>query len=177
METPHAINIRPAVVDDARAVAEVHVQSYRSTYSGIFPNAVLDGLTVDTRESFWRDKLAAFAPPSLTLVACGGDGRVIGFLSGGRERTGELNRDGEIYAIYLLREAQRRGVGTQLVRRFTCELRAQGITSMAVWVLALNPFRKFYEALGGQPIGEQTIERGGESFLEIAYGWSDLTAV
>jgi hypothetical protein len=41
---------------------------------------------------------------------------------------------------------------------------------MAVWVLALNPFRKFYEALGGEPISEQTIERGGQSFLAVAYG-------
>ncbi len=46
---------------------------------------------------------------------------------------------------------------------------------MAVWVLALNPFKKFYEALGGQVIAEQQIERGGQSFTEIAYGWKDLS--
>jgi hypothetical protein len=46
---------------------------------------------------------------------------------------------------------------------------------MAVWVLALNPSRKFYEALGGQSIGEQEIERGGRPLVEIAYGWSDLS--
>ncbi len=174
---PHAINIRPAVVDDARSLAEVHVQSHRSTYAGIFPNALLDGLSVDTRENFWRSNLAAVAPPALTLVACDADGRVVGFLSGGPERTGRLNRDGEIYAIYLLQDVQRRGVGTRLVRLFASELKVHQLASMAVWVLALNPFRKFYEALGGQPIGEQTIDRGGESFLEVAYGWSDLTAL
>jgi hypothetical protein len=47
---------------------------------------------------------------------------------------------------------------------------------MAVWVLALNPFRRFYEALGGEPISEQRIERGGQSFLEAAYGWSDVSS-
>jgi hypothetical protein len=46
---------------------------------------------------------------------------------------------------------------------------------MAVWVLARNPSRKFYESLGGQLIGEQEIERGGESFTEVAYGWRDLS--
>jgi hypothetical protein len=46
---------------------------------------------------------------------------------------------------------------------------------MAVWVLALNPFRKFYETLGGQIIAEQQIERGGKAFTEIAYGWTDLS--
>ena len=46
---------------------------------------------------------------------------------------------------------------------------------MAVWVLALNPFRKFYETLGGQIIAEQQIERGVKVFTEVAYGWSDLS--
>ena len=59
---------------------------------------------------------------------------------------------------------------------FAAALEAQGLASMAVWVLALNPFRRFYEALGGEPISEQTIERGGQSFLEVAYGWSDVSS-
>ena len=46
---------------------------------------------------------------------------------------------------------------------------------MAVWVLGLNPYRRFYEALGGAIIGEKTIERGGQSFIEIAYGWQNLS--
>ena len=46
---------------------------------------------------------------------------------------------------------------------------------MAVWVLAANPFRQFYEALGGKLVAEQQIDRGGQSFTESAYGWQDLT--
>jgi hypothetical protein len=46
---------------------------------------------------------------------------------------------------------------------------------MAVWVLARNPSRRFYEALGGELITEQQIERGGESYVEVAYGWRDLS--
>jgi GNAT superfamily N-acetyltransferase len=150
MPAPVPIDIRPGVAGDARVLAEVHVQSYRRTYAGIFPSTLLDGLSVETRESFWREKLPAATPPSLTLVACDAEGQVVRFLSGGRERTRELEPVGETYAIYLLHEAQRRGVGTRLVRRFAVVLQAQGIASMAVWVLALNPFREFNEALGGQ---------------------------
>ena len=175
MQEPPVIAIRGAVVDDARAIADVHIQSYRSTYVGIFPKAFLDSLSVDTRGSQWLDLLAAAAPPSLTLVASDDNGRIVGFLSGGRERTGQLERDGEICALYLLPEAQRQGVGTQLVQRFARVMQAQGLASMAVWVLARNPSRKFYESLGGQLIGEQEIERGGESFTEVAYGWRDLS--
>jgi hypothetical protein len=45
---------------------------------------------------------------------------------------------------------------------------------MGVWVLALNPSRRFYERLGGKFIGQQQIERGGQTFIEVAYGWQSL---
>jgi hypothetical protein len=45
---------------------------------------------------------------------------------------------------------------------------------MAVWVLALNPAKKFYERLGGKVIGQKQIERGGQTFTEVAYGWQSL---
>jgi hypothetical protein len=53
-----AWNIRPAAVHDARAIAEVHVESWKSTYRGIFPDDLLNGLSVEKRESSWRDLLA-----------------------------------------------------------------------------------------------------------------------
>jgi hypothetical protein len=52
----------------------------------------------------------------------------------------------------------------------------EGIAALlAVGVLGRNPSRGFYEALGGRAITEQQIERGGESYVEIAYGWRDLS--
>ena len=108
------------------------------------------------------------------MVACDVDGSIVGFISGGVERTGRLGYEGEVYAIYLLQLAQRQGLGTLLVQHFVRELRARGVGSMAVWVLAENPFRQFYEALGGKLVTEQQIECGGQSFTESAYGWQDL---
>jgi GNAT superfamily N-acetyltransferase len=171
-----ASNIRRALVQDAHSIAEVHVESSRTTYKDILPDSVLDSLSVEKRELSWKDLLTAPEPRSITLVGSDAGGRVAGFISGGRERTGRLGCDGELYTVYLLPSAQRQGLGTLLVGRFVHELKEQGFTSMAVWVLALNPFRKFYEALGGEVIGDQQIERGGESFTEIAYGWRDLNS-
>jgi len=99
----------------------------------------------------------------------------VGFVSGGKERTGQLGCDGELYAIYLRPEAQRKGLGALLVRQFAHELVARGFASMAVWVLELNPARRFYECLGAKVIGQQQIERGGQTFVEIAYRWESLS--
>jgi GNAT superfamily N-acetyltransferase len=167
-------NVRLARVDDAPAIAEVHVASWRTTYKGIFSDTLLDNLSVDKREQSWRERLALPEPNSVALVACNVGGSIVGFVSGGAERTGRLGYEGELYAIYLLQVAQRQGLGTLLVQHFVRELRVRGFGSMAVWVLAANPFRKFYEALGGKVVAEQQIECGGESFTESAYGWQDL---
>jgi GNAT superfamily N-acetyltransferase len=166
-------NIRTAMIHDAAAIAEVHVESWKSTYAGIFPRTLLGDLSVEQRKCFWQDSLAV--PSVITLVACGTGGGVMGFITGGEERTGQLHCEGEIYAIYLRQEAQRQGLGTLIVRRFVRELRTRGFASMAVWVVALNPSRDFYERLGGKVIGERQFERGGQSFTEIAYGWHNLS--
>jgi GNAT superfamily N-acetyltransferase len=135
---------------------------------------LLDRLSIEDRAHLWSDTLANPPARFVTLVGCDETGQVVGFASGGAERTGRLGCDGELQAIYLLQAAQRQGLGTLLIRRFARVLRSMGFHSMAVWVLARNPSRKFYEALGAGIVTEQQIERGGESYTEIAYGWSDL---
>ena len=45
---------------------------------------------------------------------------------------------------------------------------------MLVWVFSANPYRAFYEALGGQPVAEREIDRYGANLAETAYGWQDL---
>jgi GNAT superfamily N-acetyltransferase len=167
--------IRPAMVEDAPAIAQVHVDSWRTTYKGIFPESLLDGLSVSDRARSWNEILTRPPARLVTLVACDGAGKVVGFVCGGAERTGQLGCDGELHAMYLLEGVQRRGLGALMIRRFARDLRSTGFNSMAVWVLARNPSRRFYEALGGRLITQQEIERGGESYVEVAYGWSNLT--
>jgi GNAT superfamily N-acetyltransferase len=169
-------NIRPATVSDARRIAEVHVAAWKTTYHEIFPASVLESLSVDKREAFWKEMLLK-QDDSITFVACDAADEVVGFASGGAERSGSLGHDGELHAIYLLEGMRGQGLGSLLVRRLARELQSRGFSSLAVWVLGLNPYRRFYEALGGVTIAEKTIERSGKSFVEIAYGWQDLSGL
>lgn len=166
-------NVRSALAHDARSIAEVHVESWKTTYKGIFPDCLLGSLSIDKREDTWKEILAQ--PALVTLVGRDASDKVVEFICGGSERTGQLKCDGELHAIYILQSEQRQGLGTLFVRRFVRDLRSRGYTSMAVWVLALDPFRRFYEALGGHIIAKKQIEQGGKSFAEVAYGWSDLS--
>ncbi len=40
------IQIRPATLEDATAIAAIHVQSWRETYAGIMPEEVIGRLSV-----------------------------------------------------------------------------------------------------------------------------------
>jgi GNAT superfamily N-acetyltransferase len=138
------------------------------------PDAVVNRFSIEKRERFWADTLAKAGPGQVVLVGCNECHEVVGFAAGGAERTGKLGCDGELYALYLLPEVQRQRLGTLLFYRLVFELRLRGFHSMSVWVLAANSSRKFYETLGAELITQQTIERGGEEIIEVAYGWSDL---
>jgi hypothetical protein len=39
--------------------------------------------------------------------------------------------------------------------------------------LADNPSRRFYEALGGQPVRDRLEMTGGIELTDVAYGWLD----
>lgn len=169
------ILVRRAELADAAAIAQVHVASWRSTYHGIVPAPYLAALAYDERAERWRGMLAHPAPRTCCFVAVDAGGEVSGFATGGPRRTGDARYAGELYAIYLLAERQRAGTGRALVRAVAADLLSQGLPSMLVWVLAQNPSRGFYEALGGQPAGQTEIEIGGARLTEVAYGWLDLT--
>lgn len=164
--------IRRAEIDDADAIARVHVASWQTSYRGVLPDATLDGLDVGARAERWRKNLAEAA--SVTFVACAGDGRLLGFASVGPHRAGGAIT-GELYAIYLLAEAKRAGAGRALFAAATAWLRAQGWTSMLVWVLENNPpARAFYEAMGGVLDGRKDTVIDGRPFATVAYVWRAL---
>jgi GNAT superfamily N-acetyltransferase len=166
--------IREARPEDAPAIARVHVDSWRSTYKGLVPDEHLAALSCERREQGWRDALSNPAHPSFVYVAEDEAGSVVGFASGGPEREGNPDYKGELYAIYLFDRSQRRGFGRQLTQAVARRLLNAGISSMLVWVLAGNPGRAFYEALGGQYLFEKKITIGEKELVEVAYGWQDI---
>jgi len=97
-------NIRPALANDARSIAEVHVGSWKTTYTGIFPDTLLESLSIDSRERSWKETLAE--PRLVTLVGCDAGDKVVVFICGAAERAGQLRCDGELHAIYILQIAQ-----------------------------------------------------------------------
>ena len=100
---------------------------------------------------------------------------IFGFISGGAIREPIVGYDAELYAIYLMPARQRRGLGQELVMTLREWLIMQGFSSMVVWVLEENLRAvSFYQRIGGLQIAQKTIEIGGKTLSEIAFGWPVL---
>lgn len=166
--------IRKALPEDVEGLAKVHVESWRSTYRGLVSEEYLSKLKYEDREKLWR---SAFESETRYIWVAEVNGQVVGFVSGGKERTGKYGYDGELYAIYLYEHYQRKGIGKSLVKYFVEELSQAGFSSMLVWVLAENSSTEFYKSFRSIEVDRDQIEIDQMSFEEIAYGWKDINSL
>ena len=152
----------------------MHAESWRTSYAGILPAAVVASESANKSEEGWHRRLARSGGAN-AVFAAEADGQLVGFAScgPGRDPLGPL--EGEVYALYLLQEFQRRGLGRALLAECARHFVRQGVFGFYLWVLTANRARLFYEAVGGEPVAEKDETLGGHAFGEIAYAWRDLT--
>lgn len=165
--------IRTATLSDADGIARAHTASWRSSYRGILPDAVLDRIDVDQRAASWRRVLTD--PGVLCLVAYDTTHReIVGFCDAGRPR-GDSPYAAEVYRIYLEHHAKRHGLGREMFDLVADWLRAQQLRSLVIWVLENNHHaRRFYEAMGGRPGSSVASAVSGFAVVELAYVWDRL---
>ncbi|MFP5115945.1 GNAT family N-acetyltransferase [Bacillaceae bacterium C204] len=165
------VYIRKAVISDAKGIAKVHVDCWKTTYKNLVSDEFLNNLTYESREQLWNNNI----PNGGVYVAENEKGEIVGFSSGGIERSGNYNGfEGELYAIYILAEYQSKGIGKALVKPIIDEIKEMGLNSMLVLVLKDNISRLFYEALGGKKIDTVEVEIAGKQLSELVYGWEDI---
>jgi ribosomal protein S18 acetylase RimI-like enzyme len=165
------ITIREGNIQDAAAIARVHVQSWKTTYPGIVPASFLDTLHEGEQAEKWQQW---FLTAPMTVLVAEDETGIFGFVNGGAIRGQVADYDAELYAIYLLQFAQRRGAGRSLTLAMAAALHRKGFKRMLVWVLEQNPAAGFYQRLGAVPVGRRVIELGGIDLAELAMGWPAL---
>ena len=169
------MKVRRATADDLTGMARVHVDTWKTTYRGIVPNQYLDELTYesDIARGFGR---WLSEPPTrwAHFVAEDAVDGIVGFATGGPARDADPDFRGELGAIYVLKSRQGSGVGRALVREVARHLVQSGMPSMLVWVLEANPYRRFYEKLGGTAVRRRVATVAGTPLPEVGYGWKDI---
>jgi len=167
---PPALRVREARLDDAEPMARV-VVSANSIFRGLLPEASL--VSYEESATNWRRCLQEKPLNEYLYVAEEGTGELVGLAMCGPQAEGDPLYRGEIYILCVLESRQRQGIGRLLVRRAAERLAEDGITSLLIRCMAVNPNRAFYERLGGAAVRERTIEECGATLTELAYGWTD----
>jgi ribosomal protein S18 acetylase RimI-like enzyme len=145
------MNIRPALESDALGVARVHVYTWQTAYRGIVPDAYLESLSLEKRESTWRVAIANGAPE-------------LWVADSGSEITG--------WAIYVMPSSWGKGLGQSLWLVARRRLVQRGFQSATLWVLKDNlRATRFYRAAGfvEDLASEKEIAIGGQKLWEVRY--------
>lgn len=165
------MKVRKASVHDAFDIAKVHIDCWRTTYKGIIPDDFLNKMSEENGEKNWKDIISK----QNVCVAELNRNEIVGFATGGKERTGKYpNYRGELHAIYILQAHQRKGIGKQFLKPVIESLIQHNILSMAVTVLADNESRLFYENLEAKKIDAILIEIARKKLTGLVYGWKDI---
>ncbi|MBW8813791.1 MAG: GNAT family N-acetyltransferase [Caulobacterales bacterium] len=164
----------PAGPADAEALARVHVASWRETYRGLLPDAYLARMSETAHARRFARSLLQPGPDEVTLATADRAG-IVGYAAGGPSRR-RVPGEAEIATLYVLRAAQRHGLGRRLLVETARALAAEGAKSLVISVLRDNiAARGFYEHLGGEAEPPRLEPGPGGGLLhEVAYRWADI---
>lgn len=141
--------IRRAVLRDAAALAELHLDVWDETYTGRLPQEILDARRRDPvaeRTARWEQRIA----DGTTWVA-EHDGALVGFVSAGPGR--DEPKTLELMALYVRARIHGTGVGHALMEA------AIGDQPAYLWVLEGNDRAiTFYQRHGFRLDGQQKLE-------------------
>lgn len=164
------MKITHALPEDARAVAEIHVNTWRAAYASIVSADFLASLSVERRQVWWSQCIAAGTPE---LLVAKDNGVVHGWLNFGTSRDENARKeDAEIWAVYVAPTSWSTGTGLLLWLRAKELMVAQGFKSCSLWVFAQNNRAiKFYQAAGfvADASPPKSFELGGQQLQEVRY--------
>jgi ribosomal protein S18 acetylase RimI-like enzyme len=170
------VHIREALPGDVAGMAKVRVDTWQAAYKGIVPDVYLESLSYRSTAERWQESFWEHRDPGVAVfVAEYESGDIVGIAVCGPEQSQDPVYQGEIYVLYVLPQYQNQGIGRELVAACVQHLIQQlSFETMLIWVIAENPYRRFYESLGGKWVREKTKEIGGKMIAEVGYGWEEI---
>jgi ribosomal protein S18 acetylase RimI-like enzyme len=155
------VTLRAARLEDASAVAGIHVRAWQIAYRGLLPDDYLDALRPEDRASryaFARPEGMSNPDQPKTIVAVK-DGSIVGFATTRPSPDSDVPDAAELAALYVDPPMWRSGIGRQLIAEARESLRRSGFHEATLWVLVSNDrAQRFYRADGWQPDGQRRLQ-------------------
>jgi GNAT superfamily N-acetyltransferase len=164
------VQLRAASVEDAAAIADIHVSAWRAAYRGVVPDEHLQNLSLEKRQLYWSSAIANGEPVVRVAVEPNG---IVGWIAFSRCRDRDGSPEsGEIWAMYVSPSSWARGIGRQLLAQACSELQHLGFKCVSLWVLLKNERAcRFYSKAGfaPEPASVKQVDIGGASLEEVRY--------
>jgi ribosomal protein S18 acetylase RimI-like enzyme len=166
--------IRDAVETDVTAIANLHAESWRSSYRGILSENYLENDVVRDRLGVWQQRYSGAAQkPMFTLVA-ESDSMVSGFAC-------VFPEEDAVYGsfldnLHISPGLTGRGIGRRLLSEAARRLVTNGShVGLYLWVIEQNHrARKFYERVGAEVVGSASnLMPDGQKVAAIRCYWDD----
>jgi GNAT superfamily N-acetyltransferase len=175
--------IRQAQLDDASSVARIQVEGWRTAYASFIPDQIPASYSLDVHLGEWEKRLAA--PPAGTSHLVGVEAEeIVGICSGGPCLRDEVIVEGgtadytaQVYGLYVAPALYRRGIGRRLLGALAGRLADLSHRNLCLWAFELNPYRGFYDRLGGRPVARAVWRLGETVVREMAYGWPEIESL
>ena len=178
--------IRSAHPADAPAMGRVIVETFLTAHQGMMPEEAWNKRkaewTSEVSARNWERALQAIAQDphcrDCIYVAEDESTEIVGLAMGIPSETQSADHAeqiGEVCVCYVHPRCQGQGIGRRMVQAVAMQLAQEGMTTLHIAVLKANaPARRFYEALGGQVVGERECDEEGFLLPSVVYGWTDL---
>lgn len=188
------VKIRLANPEDCLPIANLHAESWRNAYQGMFSAKYLEQDIFADRRHVWGERFQNPKPGQYVIVA--EDGLIIAKDDRSPKTDPKRNSKHELIGfacafandhprwgalldnLHVLPSLKRQGIGTKLTAHIAVWIvenyPGQG---MSLHVLESNSAaRKFYERVGGVPVEELLwTAPDGNKLKEFRYAWTDLT--
>ncbi|CDF10997.1 gCN5-related N-acetyltransferase [Mycoplasma sp. CAG:776] len=157
------MNIEKAQIRDAKSIVEINIKEWKNTYKGIFPDKFLKNLKEKEEESIEKCKSKINE-----YIVCKINNQVVGFLRFGKNKKGYNDNYAEIYALYISKDYQRKGIGVSLIN-FVFEILKFNYKYVLISTLVQNEVNLFYKKIGGKLIDKVIFSLENNEYEENLY--------
>ena len=168
------MEFRTATLDDAKAIANLHIANWRETYRGALTDHYLDHEIWDDRRQDWQQRLSHPAENQFVLMALDG-AQLAGFVcayGNHHKRFGTL-----IENLHSSRSHRGQGIGKKLfLMAAEWSLKSYPKGGLYLEVVDSNKAAQgFYTALGGVHVESNIwVPPGGGEVIEFSFYWESL---
>jgi len=154
---------RESALADGDLIANLHAESWRHAYRGIFPDTFLDRQAAEERRHYWHARLADLAAKDSLVLLAEANGSPAGFVC--VETQSEPEWGAFVDNLHVLPRYHGQGIGKRLIAAAAEWARSRGKRRIYLWAYEQNKHaRGFYESQGWKAVEQviKDIPGGGE---------------